>query len=140
MDFLDFCCPSKSRSVVDLDDIHSHKNEDEGTSRIGVSMTHDSESDERVEGQNEDTPSVAVKNLMDKLMGFRDELRKIPDLSAEEKSRLNVMLLLLRGEVSNVRIKDRNINKFKLNLPKSLPRFRFEKSVKKKNKNTWIHE
>ena len=130
MDFIDFCCPSKSRSVIDLDDVQ--KNASEEDHDIIVTTINDVESDSTEKSTNQ------VKNLMDKLMEFRDDLKSIQDLSSREKSQLSTTLLLLRGEVNNIKLKERKseVNRFKLSLPRSLPRLRFEKSLRKKKAKT----
>lgn len=130
MDFIDFCCPSKSRSVVDLDDIQKNTVEEEHD--FHVTTIYDVESDSSEKSTNQ------VKNLMDKLIELREDIKNIPDISSRERSQLSTTLLLLRGEVNNIRLKERksDVNRFKLTLPKSLPRLRFDKSLRKKNAKT----
>jgi len=131
MDFIDFCCPSKSRSVIELDDVHKNTVEEEHD--IIVTTINDVESDSSDKSTNQ------VKNLMGKLMEFREDLKSISELSSREKSQLTTTLLLLRGEVNNIKLKEKrsDVHRFKLSLPKSLPtRLRFEKSLRKKNAKT----
>lgn len=129
MDFIDFCCPSKSRSVVELDDVQKYSAEEE--KGIIVETINDVESDSSEKSTNQ------VKILMDKLMEIREDLKNIPNVSSREKSQLSTTLLLLRGEVSKMKLKERSdANRFKLSLPKSLPRLRFEKGLRKKSAKT----
>jgi hypothetical protein len=129
MDFIDFCCPSKSRSVIELDDVQKYSAEEE--KGIIVETINDVESDSSEKSTNQ------VKILMDKLMEIREDLKNIPNVSSREKSQLSTTLLLLRGEVSNMKLKERSdANRFKLSLPKSLPRLRFEKGLRKKSAKT----
>lgn len=129
MDFIDFCCPSKSRSVIELDDVQKYSAEEE--KGIIVETINDVESDSSEKSTNQ------VKILMDKLMEIREDLKNIPNVSSREKSQLSTTLLLLRGEVSNMKLKERSdADRFKLSLPKSLPRLRFEKGLRKKSAKT----
>lgn len=134
MDFIDFCCPSKSRSVIELDDTQKYSAKEENG--IIVATINDVDSDSTEKSTN------PVKNLMEKLLEVREDIKSIPNLSSREKSQLSTTLLLLRGEVSNIKLKERSeVNRFKLSLPKSLPRrLRFEKSSRKKNAKAQKHE
>lgn len=122
-DLIDICCPSKSRSTVVDDDDLKDKDMDVGAPFVIIPHHFDPD-DEPIELKHD--PSTQA--LMKQLTQVRDDLKKIQNLASKDKSQLNSMLLLLRGEVNSKKNKDGTTKKSPLR-HLQLQRFRNSKKT-----------
>jgi hypothetical protein len=123
-DIFDICCPSTtSRSTVDfiggnesssdLDLLHSH-----GTGSSFALIPPQASAIETEKKFAEMKQGESTKAIMDQLTKVHEDLRKVSTLSTKDKSQINSMLLLVRGEVINKKSSDGISKKIKKNLSK----------------------
>jgi hypothetical protein len=122
-DILDICCPSTSRSTIVEEDTKELEQDFLLESPFVLIPPQQKFGAEKQFAELKDEDST--KALMEQLTQVREDLKKVPTLSTKDKSQINSMLLLLRGEVSNK--KNSHGRKKKLNLSK----FRSGKGSKK---------
>ncbi len=114
LDVIDICCPSTSRSTVqdEVDLPQEHLNP-------FISSPQQSFNGENDFFQLKEEDST--KEVMKQLTQVREDLKKIKTISSKEKTQINSMLLLLRGEVISMKNSDASPKKRKLILSKFRP-------------------